>query len=79
MRGQYGRQEEIRAQDTGQVVRLLTRAAFAIHHDDWASETELKVKVLCALRGAGVPVASAILAIVEPNKYGLLSEKCQVT
>ena len=72
LRGQYGRQSEIREENTDAIVRLLTRAAFAIRHRDWAREAELRVKVLCALRGVGVPVASAILAIVEPRKYGVV-------
>ena len=72
LRGQYGRQQKLRAENTEGVVRAMTGTAFAIQHENPEYEIELKVNVLCALRGVGVPVASAILAIVEPVQYGVI-------
>ena len=72
LRGQYGRQQKLRTENTEGVVRTMTATAFAIQHENPEYEIELKVSVLCALRGVGVPVASAILAIVEPAQYGVI-------
>lgn len=73
LRGQYGRQRESRNVNTDGVIRTVTMAALSLPHpvdDDY--ETELRVGVLCALRGVGVPVASAILALVFPEKYAVI-------
>ena len=72
LRGQYGRQREWRNVNTDGVIRTVTMAALSLSHpvDDY--ETELRVGILCALRGVGVPVASAILALVFPEKYSVI-------
>lgn len=69
---QYGRQRERRQVNSGGVIRTVTMAALSLSHhvDDY--ETELRVGILCALRGVGVPVASAILASVFPEKYAVI-------
>jgi hypothetical protein len=53
-------------------MRLLTRTAFAVQQRDWAREAEMRIGVLRVLCSVGVPVASAILAIVAPRKYGVV-------
>lgn len=72
LRGQYGRQEERRKANTEDVVRTVTGAALSITHPDEDYETELRVGLLCCIRGVGVPVASAILALVFPEKYAVI-------
>ena len=72
LRGQYGRQRERRKANTDDVVRVVTGAAFAIEHPDKDYETELRFGILCTLRGVGVPVASAILALVFPERYAVI-------
>jgi hypothetical protein len=72
LRGQYGRQRERRNANTDQVVRVVTRAALSIEHSDKDYEVELRFGILCSLRGVGVPVASAILALVFPDRYSVI-------
>lgn len=69
LRSQYGRQREIRQQNTDPIVRIVTGAAFIIKHDNNEYETELRLGVLTSIKGVAVPVASAILALVFPNDY----------
>jgi len=35
-----------------------------------------KIKTLCKLEGVGIPTASAILAVVFPDKYGVIDVRC---
>jgi hypothetical protein len=72
LRQQYGRQRGLRGLNTGEIVRSITGLAFTITHHDKDYELELRVAVLCALRGVGVPVASAILALTLPEEYAVI-------
>jgi hypothetical protein len=72
LRGQYGRQKERRQANTENVIRTVTAAALSITHPDEDYEIELRLGLLCCLRGVGVPVASAILALVFPEKYAVI-------
>lgn len=69
LRAQYGRQQALRATNPPDAYMALTRAAFEIRSADRDLEVELRVGILSVLRGVGVPVASAILALVEPANY----------
>ena len=72
LRQQYGRQKARRAANSEQVVRAITETALNIAHPDPDYEVELRLGVLCALRGVDVPVASAVLALVFPEKYAVV-------
>lgn len=72
LKSQYGRQEVRRQANTPDVIEAVTGAAFSIAHPDFDYEMELRVGILCALRGVAVPVASAILALVFPEDYGVI-------
>ncbi|MEJ5240388.1 MAG: hypothetical protein WHS87_04250 [Anaerolineales bacterium] len=72
LRGQYGRQREQRKVNTDEVIRTVTTAALSLTHPDDDYETELRLRILCTLRGVGVPVASAILALVFPERYAVI-------
>lgn len=72
LRAQYGRRRKRRGANTDEVIRLITQAAFGVSHPDEEYETELRMGILCALRGVGVPVASAVLALVLPEKYAVI-------
>ncbi|MBC7242457.1 MAG: hypothetical protein H5T60_08435 [Anaerolineae bacterium] len=72
LRGQYGRQRERRKANTDAVVRFVTGAALSIEHPDLDYEIELRFGILCSLRGVGVPVASAILALVFAERYAVI-------
>ncbi len=69
LRGQYGRQQLWRHGNNEEIVRAVTGTALSIHHEDQDYELELRTAILCALRGVGVPVASAVLALVFPEDY----------
>jgi hypothetical protein len=66
---QYGRNKAARASNTESGYQALTRAAFSVREPDIDYEAELRLAILTSLRGVGVPVASAILALVEPERY----------
>lgn len=69
LRSQYGRQQEQRARNTEAIYQTVTRAAFEIEDADWEYEATVRLGILTALPGVGVPVASAILALTEPDRY----------
>lgn len=69
---QYKRQKERRKANTEEIIRAVTGAVFSISHADEKYETELRLSLLCCLRGVGVPVASAVLALVFPEKYAVI-------
>jgi len=67
---QYGRVRARLAVNTDAEYREATRAAFAIAYPaDPDRETELRVAALTELSGVGIGVASAILALVDPEHY----------
>jgi len=68
----FSRQEKLRASNTNDAIRFTTRAAFAIESGDFDYELEVRVGLLTALPGVGVPVAAAVLAICEPRRYAVL-------
>lgn len=72
LRGQYGRQQERRKVNTDDLVRTVTTVALSLTHPDDDYETELRIGILCTLRGVGVPVASAILALIFPERYAVI-------
>lgn len=72
LRQQYGRQLALRAANTDEVIRAVTRLALTIAHDDKDYEVELRVGALCTLRGVSVAVASAVLALVFPDEYAVI-------
>jgi len=69
LRGQLNRVKKHLDENSNRTYEIITRAAFSIQEDDWKLEAELRVGVLTVLHGVGVPVASAILALTEPEHY----------
>ena len=69
LRLQYGRQAALRASTTDRIYQIVTRAAFEIRRDNWPYEATVRLGILTALPGVGVPVASAILALTQPDRY----------
>lgn len=39
-------------------------------------DEEIKIKKLCNLQGVGIPTASAILTIINPEKYAVIDIRC---
>ena len=69
LRDQYGRQKELRDSNTDSAYVTVSQAALSVHEGDWDYEAELRLGILTSLRGVAVPVASAILALAEPDRY----------
>ncbi|MBN2002471.1 MAG: hypothetical protein JXA21_03870 [Anaerolineae bacterium] len=69
---QFGRQRDRRTANTEDVIRAVTGLALTITHADKEYELELRMSILCSLRGVGVPVASAVLALVFPEEYAVI-------
>ncbi len=72
LRGQIYRGRERRKANTKEIIKKITGFALAIADDDDEYELELRINILCALRGVGVPVATAILALIFPEKYSTI-------
>ena len=72
LRAQYGRGQEYRSSNIEDVVQSITGLALTITHPSKEYELELRVNILCALRGVAVPVASAVLALVCPEEYAVI-------
>lgn len=72
LRGQYKRIEHLLLTLTEEMIVNITRAAFMINLSNPDDELELQLRILTCLRGVGVPVASAILALVYPDKYAVI-------
>ena len=66
---QYKRGLWQRSTNSNSAYRIATRATFEVQEEDFDYEIELRFGFLTSLRGVGIPVASAILALVEPSKY----------
>jgi hypothetical protein len=47
-------------------------AAFTVQHEDRLVQLRVRTAVLTALPGVGTPIASAMLALSEPDSYGIL-------
>lgn len=72
LRSQFGRQKILRQSNTDEVIQKVTSLAFGIEHTDNDYEIELKLKILSSLRGVEIPVASAILTLVYPDKFAVI-------
>jgi len=69
LRGQYGRQHQLRAKSSDAAYRAVVEATFKIVGPDLEYESATRLRLLTALPGIGIPVASAILALTEPAHY----------
>lgn len=69
LRGQYRRKVAERTRNTDVVFRAVTRAAFAAEDAGSDFEAKMRLRILDALPGVGIPVASAMLALSEPARY----------
>jgi len=72
---QIGRQRARRRANTEEIIRAVTGLALTITHPDIEYELELRTDILCSLHGVGVPVASAVLALVFPEDYAVIDRR----
>jgi hypothetical protein len=68
LRGQYGRQSAHRGRNSGTTYGTVTEAVFRVVGPTLEYETVVRLGLLIALPGVGVPVASAVLALTEPHQ-----------
>jgi hypothetical protein len=61
-----------RAVNVDSLVIPITKAYFSLSASDFSYETEVKIKLLSSLKGVGVPLASAVMSITEPEKYCII-------
>ena len=66
---QAHRSKQLRLANTDGLVIPLTRAYFNLKSENFDYETEVKIKLLTSLKGVGVPLATSVMAITEPQKY----------
>jgi hypothetical protein len=69
---QYPRSRELRSGNVDSLVIPITKACFEVASDDFEYETDLKVKLLSSIRGIATPIASAVLALTQPDKYSVI-------
>ncbi len=58
--------------NTEDLIREVTSLALNLRHPDPEYQLELRMGILTAVRGIGVPVASAILALVYPEEHAVI-------
>jgi len=68
LRGQFDRVKGHLKKNSDKAYETITKAALSIQESDWELEAHLRLGVLTSLHGVGVPVASAILALTEPER-----------
>jgi len=66
---QYCRGARHRAKNTEASYRAVTESVFKIEGPDFEYECLVRLGLLSALPGIGVPVASAVLALTDPESY----------
>jgi hypothetical protein len=66
---QAHRSKQLRIVNVDGLVIPITKAYFNLKSENFEYETEVKIKLLTSLKGVGTPLASAVMAITEPQKY----------
>ena len=69
---QYYRSKQQRQINDDYVVVPITTAVFSVQSGNLEYQTELKIKLLCSLKGIAIPLASAVLAITDPKQFAVL-------
>jgi len=69
---QYPRSRELRRLNLDSVVVPVTKAAFAVASESFEYEVDLKLKILSSVRGVATPIASAVLALTDPEKFAVI-------
>ncbi|GEM_PF-2487612 len=72
LRQQRNRTERYRKDNPDDLIRELTGTFWRVRHPDEEKELEIKLKVLMAIPGTGLGVASAILTLSAPDKFAII-------
>jgi thermostable 8-oxoguanine DNA glycosylase len=69
LRSQYARVARHLARNSDAEYRAVTKKVFAVVSDEFKEECTARLRLLVDLHGVGVPVASAVLALSDPERY----------
>lgn len=69
---QYHRSKEQRSVNIDDVVVPITKACFSVRANDKNYQTEIKLKLLCSMKGVAIPLASSVLALCFPEDYVII-------
>lgn len=73
LRNQYGRKKRYRDKRlSDDIIKKITSLALNLDHENEEFEIEYRLKLLSVLPGVDIPVASSILTLCFPEKYGVL-------
>lgn len=72
---QYGRVAADLSDHSGLAIRMATGAALQLARSGNPTDEETAIRILTALSGVGVPVASAILAVLFPERFGVFDPR----
>ncbi len=72
LRRQRNRTEKHREDNTNDLIRELTGTFWRVTHPNAAKQMEIKLKVLMAIPGTGLGVASAILTLSTPASFAII-------
>jgi hypothetical protein len=72
LRRQRNRTERHREDNTEDLIRELTGTFWRVSHPNAEKEMEIKLKVLMAIPGTGLGVASAIFTLNTPETFGII-------
>ena len=72
LRRQRNRTERHREGNTEDLIKELTGTFWRVRHPDFDKELEIRLKVLMAIPGIGLGVASPILTLSAPERFGII-------
>jgi hypothetical protein len=72
LRRQRARTEAHRQQITADLLQKVTVCAFAVTHNDRKCCAKVRLKLLSALPGVGLGLASSIMTLTSPVEYGVI-------
>ena len=72
LRRQRNRTEKHRKGNPEELIKELTGTFWRARHPNGGKELEVKMKVLMAIPGIGLGVASAILTLSTPDRFGII-------
>jgi hypothetical protein len=72
LRKQRNRTERHREGNTEDLIKELTGTFWRVRHPDDDKQLEIRLKVLMAIPGIGLGVASAILTLSAPDRFGII-------
>ncbi len=76
LRKQTSRIEKIKKSSPDTLIKSITHCYCKIDHPDDEMKTRIKMHVLLSIPWIGIGIASAIMALHEPQRYGTIDLRC---